>query len=94
MLARVFRLGPVLLWPLVILWGEVCFRIGSGEARDWWRIYPILAAVVGAAIWHLALALVAKKEDRFGQAMYAIANLPLLIVTSAIYLLYATRSPL
>jgi hypothetical protein len=88
----VFRLGPALLLPLIILWGEACHRIGSGEAYDWWRGYPIYAASVGAAIWHLAL--VVKEKDWFHYTMYALAHLPILLFTSFMYLIYATRAPL
>ena len=92
MLAKVFRVGPILLLPLIILWGEVCFRIGSSEAYDWWRTYPIYAASAAAGVWHLAL--IVKEEDRFHYAMYAVAYLPILLFTSFMSLIYATRAPL
>jgi hypothetical protein len=80
------------LLPLVILWGEVCNRIGAGEAYDWWRSYPIYAASIGAALWHLVL--VVKEGDRFSYAIYAVAHLPILLFTSFVYLIYGTRAPL
>jgi hypothetical protein len=92
MLIRAYRIGPVLLLPLIILWGEVCFRIGTSEAYDWWRSYPIFAAGAGAAIWHLAL--VIREEERFDYAMYAIVHLSILLFTSFVQLIHATRAPL
>jgi hypothetical protein len=87
-----FRLGPVVLLPLIILWAQACFRVGSSEAYDWWRTYPIYAAVAVAVLWHTALLMVDK--DRFHYLMYAIAHLPIFVFAAFISLIYATRAPL
>ena len=95
MLTRIFRIGPLLLLPLIILWGQVCYRIGKFEAyqlHDWWRSYPIYAAVTGAAICHLALVITEKK--RLHYTIYTIGLLPISLSTSVVSLVYATLAPL
>jgi len=89
---RAFRIGPVLLFPFVILWGEACYRIGLGEDYAWWRVYPILGALVAAGTWHLALLIVEK--DRFHYSMYAVAHLPFFLFAAFTSYLRATRAPL
>jgi hypothetical protein len=89
---RMFRLGPIVLFPLMILWAQVCYRIGSSEAYDWWRTYPLYAAVAVAVLWHAALLIVEK--DRFDYLMYAIVHLPIFVYAAFISGVYATRAPL
>jgi hypothetical protein len=91
-LIRVFRIGPVLLLPFIILWGQACNRIGADENYDWWRSYPIYAAAASAAIWHLAL--VVTEGQRLHYTLYAVAHLPILLFTSFLQLIHATRAPL
>jgi hypothetical protein len=95
-LTRIFRIGPVLLLPLIILWGQVCYQTGTYKAHqqhDWWRSYPIYAAFAGAAIWHRAL-VVTEEKWRLHYIIYAIAHLPILFLTSEVSLIYATLAPL
>ena len=89
---KMFRLGPAVLLPLMILWAQVCFRTGTSEAYDWWRMHPIYAAVAVVVPWHVALLLVEK--DRFIYLMYAVAHIPIFVVAAFISLLRATRAPL
>jgi hypothetical protein len=92
MLTKVFRIGPVLLLPPMISWAAVCFNIGSSEAYDWWRSYPIFGAVVIAALWHLFL--IGMERNRFDYMAYALVHLPVFIYVAFISGVYATRAPL
>jgi hypothetical protein len=92
MLTKVFRIGPVLLLPIVYLWGKVCNQIGSDEAYDWWRVYPFAVMLVVALIWHLALIVVGK--DKLDYSMYALGHFPIFLLVSFLSYLHATRAPL
>jgi hypothetical protein len=92
MLIKAFRLGPVLLLPVVFLWGKLCNQIGSWEAYDWWRGYPISGMIVAAVVWHLAL--IAVEKDKLNYSMYALGHFPIFLLVSFISYLHATRAPL
>jgi hypothetical protein len=90
-LIKVFRIGPVSLLPLIILWGAVCYRIGSLEAYDWWREYPFAVMVVVALLWHLALIAVGK--DRLLYSVCALAHFPIFLFATFLAYMAATRAP-
>jgi|SRR5688500_11867157 hypothetical protein len=90
LLTKVLRLGPALLLPIVYIWADTCYRIGSGEARDWWRVYPFAAVMVVAVLWHLALIVVGK--DKLYYAMYALWHVPVFLFAIFFACMYATRA--
>jgi hypothetical protein len=89
---RLFRLGPVVLLPFVILWAAACNRIGMGESYEWWRGYPMYAAIALAALWHLALLVLEK--HRLDYLMNAIAHFPIFLLVAFTSYIHATRAPL
>jgi hypothetical protein len=86
---RLFRVGPVILVPPMIIWAVACNGIDSEEAGDWWRIYPFVGTFALAALWHVALVILDKERLRY--VGYAICHLPLLYVAAAISMIYAVR---
>jgi hypothetical protein len=87
---KVFRFGPALLLPIVYLWASTCNLIGSGEAGDWWRVYPFAVMLVAALLWHLAL--IAVEQDKLYYAVYAIWHFPVFLVAIFFAYMHATRA--
>jgi hypothetical protein len=89
---RTFRIGLLLLVPLVILWavlsGASCAESECGEL---WRTLPLYGALVGAALWHAAL--IELEEPRRFYVAYAV-HLPIFYWTWGLAVALATNFPL
>src|SRR5262245_54378378 len=75
---KVFRMGPVLLDPIMFLWGAAGYLSCSGECHDWWRTFPLHVGLAVSVLWHVALiATETEKKFYFG---YAVFHIPIVIV--------------
>ncbi len=91
-LRKIFRIGPVLLIPVILGWVEICNLVIPGEREDWWQIYPLLAAYFAGVIWHAAL--FAVETARLAYFVYAVVHLPPLWVIWGMAMIWATKFPL
>jgi hypothetical protein len=78
-----FRIGPVLLLVPLLLWAWVWSAIVPDEAtkaQQWYIIPPMIALLILAALWHIALVVV-EKGWRFPYLFYAIAHMTLFLLS-------------
>jgi hypothetical protein len=90
---RAFRLGPILLVPLVILWavisGVTCLE---GECQDLWRTVPLYGALALAVLWHVVL--IATERQRKFYLAYAGFHLSAFWLLWGFAMALATNFPL
>jgi hypothetical protein len=83
---RLFRLGPAILVPPMVVWAAICSGIDS-RGEEWWRVYPFFGTFALGVLWHLALAILEKERAHY--VGYALCHLPLLCLAAAISMIAA-----
>ena len=71
---KVYRLGPIVLTPIVWLWGTVWSEIETEENNHWYIILPLLGLAGLAILWHFRL-IATEKSRNAGYVGYMIAHL-------------------
>ncbi len=91
-LKALYRRGPVLLLPVIVLWAGVSFAVVDGETPyllGFIFVYGSMAAVV---LWHIVL--LVREPDKKRQALYALLHIPLFAYVAVHALVYAMKLPI
>jgi hypothetical protein len=91
-LRKLFCVGPVVMLVLTFLWATAWHLILRGENQSWYIIAPLMGFLVIGLAWHIALLIFEK--NRLLYSVYALVDVPVLLVAYEAAVIFATRFPL
>jgi hypothetical protein len=89
---KLFRVGPVLMLVPTLLWAIAWYLILNGEDESWYIRWPLVGFLALVLVWHVALLIFEKR--RLAYLAYALAHIPVFLVTYEFSLIFATHFPL
>jgi hypothetical protein len=89
---KVFRIGPVLMLVPTISWATAWYLILRDENDSWYIVWPLIAFLIIALVWHVALLIFEQK--RLAYFAYALVHVPVFLVTYELALIFGTHFPL
>jgi hypothetical protein len=89
---KLFRVGPVLMLVPTLLWATAWYLILHDENDSWYIVWPLVGSLAIVLVWHVALIIFEK--NRLAYLAYAMAHIPVFLVTYELALIFATHFPL